>query len=424
MMRGIHEYLGPYRANKPGGPTLANMWETLLRYRGEVTLLFDPRKSFCGLESGEVKSSELSRLAARMAEALVRRWDLKKGERALVAAKHPLELLVLSTALARAGGIAVPLPSLLYSRAGELVEESEAELVLSTPEVLEEGEGIVDSLSFMERKILVGWERARGWESLFAEMKVGEDFFIPYTLKPSNVVLLVPRIGETGGIRLVMVTNTSMFFPLRLLPLIRWMSKGGSGAVRVLFSPGETAGWAVVTMGLFRGKVVQIYDGDNPCPVNAKDSLWVTDTESFYRYCQRCEEAFSPSYWINLGSRLPFEKREEQAGPVAAELSSFRRAAFLYDLEGRCSAFALLRGFAEGGTRKVREGLIIPGNKVRILGGDGCGEVLLRGPSLFPGFWNDLEETFCRWEDGWFRTGVFVAKRGPWVRVMGEGTDC
>jgi len=193
-------------------------------------------------------------MVARLAEALVRKWDLKKGERAVVAARHPLEFLVLSTALARAGGITVPFVESWFSRAGEVVRAAGATLALVVPSLLEEREDLREGLSPVERRIVVGRDGAGGWESLFREAEGSSGFFLPYTLKPGNVVLLLPRPEGDGMPRMVMVTNSSLFFPLRLLPVARyWSARGGRRDITV-FQPGRDLGLGGGHAGAVRGK--------------------------------------------------------------------------------------------------------------------------------------------------------------------------
>ena len=60
-----------------------------------------------------------------------------------------------------------------------------------------------------------------------------------------------------------------------------------------------------------------------------------------------------------------------------------------------------------------RVGPAIPGVEMKLGEGD---EVLVRGPNIFPGYWNRLEATAKTFADGWFRTGDQgeVDERGNW----------
>ena len=409
-------WLRVFRVARPGGPTLANLWESLAHFRGGVWLRFQPRPGFIGLERGEAEARGLSVMVARLAEALVRKWDLKKGERAVVAARHPLEFLVLSTALARAGGITVPFVESWFSRAGEVVRAAGATLALVVPSLLEEREDLREGLSPVERRIVVGRDGAGGWESLFREAEGSSGFFLPYTLKPGNVVLLLPRPEGDGMPRMVMVTNSSLFFPLRLLPVARYWSARGGGVTLLSFNPGETSGWAAAMLGLFAGRQAMVGRGASGWVAASGGGLLVTDASTTAGLFRGHGGVPRVAGWINLGSEIV--PGAGKGGPAARAIPALaRRFIHLYDLEGCCSAFTAWAGDPRTPGAWDKTGLLIPGNRVR-LSGNGSGEVLLRGPSVFPGYWNDLEETLRRWEGGWLHTGVEATRRGPWMRVV------
>ncbi len=65
-----------------------------------------------------------------------------------------------------------------------------------------------------------------------------------------------------------------------------------------------------------------------------------------------------------------------------------------------------------------RVGLAIPGTEMKL--GEG-NEILVRGPHIFPGYWNRPEETAQALRDGWFRTGDQgeVNGDGNW-RIIGR----
>jgi long-chain acyl-CoA synthetase len=47
-------------------------------------------------------------------------------------------------------------------------------------------------------------------------------------------------------------------------------------------------------------------------------------------------------------------------------------------------------------------GFAVPGTEMQVLE---TGEILVRGPHIFPGYWNRPEETATALADGWFHTG-------------------
>ncbi|MEQ8719148.1 MAG: AMP-binding protein [Acidimicrobiales bacterium] len=75
-----------------------------------------------------------------------------------------------------------------------------------------------------------------------------------------------------------------------------------------------------------------------------------------------------------------------------------------------------------GPRRPGSVGYPLPGVQARIDGDPG--EVLVRGPNVFPGYWRNPEATTAAFEDGWFRTGD-LATVGPDgdIRLVGRAGD-
>ncbi|HEY3833985.1 MAG TPA: AMP-binding protein [Acidimicrobiia bacterium] len=83
----------------------------------------------------------------------------------------------------------------------------------------------------------------------------------------------------------------------------------------------------------------------------------------------------------------------------------------------------------------IRAGSIgppLPGVEVRLVGDDGDaalvgdpGEIWVRGPNVFPGYWNDPEQTAAvLTPDGWLRTGdIAVADGEGWLTLVDRSKD-
>jgi malonyl-CoA/methylmalonyl-CoA synthetase len=85
----------------------------------------------------------------------------------------------------------------------------------------------------------------------------------------------------------------------------------------------------------------------------------------------------------------------------------------------------------DGERRPGTVGRPLPGVEVRIVGPDGgdaadgeTGELLVRGPAVFPGYWRRPDATAAAFVDGWFRTGD-VGDRSPdgYVTLRGRASD-
>jgi malonyl-CoA/methylmalonyl-CoA synthetase len=84
-----------------------------------------------------------------------------------------------------------------------------------------------------------------------------------------------------------------------------------------------------------------------------------------------------------------------------------------------------------GERRAGSVGLPLPGVAVRIVRADGAdvdagdvGELLVRGPNVFSGYWQQPEATAAAFVDGWFRTGDLAERSGDgYLTLRGRRTD-
>ena len=77
----------------------------------------------------------------------------------------------------------------------------------------------------------------------------------------------------------------------------------------------------------------------------------------------------------------------------------------------------------DGERRAGSVGLPLPGVEVRLADGEE-GEILLRGPNVFAGYWERAQATTDSFVDGWFRTGD-LASRDPdgYLRILGRSKE-
>jgi malonyl-CoA/methylmalonyl-CoA synthetase len=77
----------------------------------------------------------------------------------------------------------------------------------------------------------------------------------------------------------------------------------------------------------------------------------------------------------------------------------------------------------EGERRPGSVGLPLPGVELRLEGGEG-GEILLRGPNVFAGYWERPQATSESFTDGWFRTGD-LGSLDPdgYLRILGRSKE-
>jgi malonyl-CoA/methylmalonyl-CoA synthetase len=122
------------------------------------------------------------------------------------------------------------------------------------------------------------------------------------------------------------------------------------------------------------------------------------------------------------------------SAPLQAATFEAFRARFGHSILERYGMSETLMNIANpyaGERRPGTVGLPLPGVETRIVDVNGidvgageAGELLLRGPNVFQGYWQQPEATAAAFVDGWFRTGD-LAERSPdgYYTLRGRRTD-
>jgi long-chain acyl-CoA synthetase len=160
-------------------------------------------------------------------------------------------------------------------------------------------------------------------------------------------------------------------------------------------------------------------------------SLYANARDAWQRKNAGNARAFD-SFWLALGSGLIFGKIKARFGPniralicgsapLAPDTQRFFQMLGIPVLQAygltETTAICTLddpRGPVEPGY----VGMAIPGIEMKVGDND---EILVRGPNIFPGYWNRPEETARVLQDGWFHTGDQgeMSERGNW-RITGR----
>src|SRR5207248_5163534 len=75
----------------------------------------------------------------------------------------------------------------------------------------------------------------------------------------------------------------------------------------------------------------------------------------------------------------------------------------------------------EGERRAGTVGIALPGVDVRL---DERGEILLRGPNVFAGYWHNPAATEASFEDGWFHSGDMAEyDEAGYLRIIGRAKE-
>lgn len=412
--------------------TMSNLFENLSDIYGnrEVILLAE-QAGYRLFPSRELTCGDCLHFTNLAAEAFIREIDLKKGERVVLCIPDPVDMLLVAVALIKAGGIAVPLDHRLP--AAEIARRMQgclAELAVVDGRVLAERADLARALRGVDRLMVSGprSQAPEGAHSLDCAMDLSSGFFLPYTLKPTNVVGLFYTLLEDGDSRAVMVTNEGLLGPQRW-PAALFPTRPGERCVHAgeLWS---AEGFSSCVLGLCMGMHMRFAQGPGPQSILALlESEKTTALMASSRDCASIAQAFAGKdcisqvrLWFLYGGyvqqrmldecrRIPLRHRGILSLPPCFVES--------YSAGGNATLLALrtvlpFRALAVGSPC-----LVIPPNAMRIVNEKGRrvkrgeeGELVIKGPAVTPGYWNDFERTLEAKREGWLYTGIRAERSG------------
>jgi acyl-coenzyme A synthetase/AMP-(fatty) acid ligase len=406
--------------------TMANLFENLNAAYGdrEVLSLAEPL-GYRLFPSATLSGGDCLHFTNLAAEAFIRDLDLKKGERVLILTPYGGEFMLLAAALIKAGGVVVPVDHALPAvDIRERATGCGATLAVVDGRVLEERPELMGSMPGIERYVATGpYSLApQGIASLDEALEASSGFFLPYTLKPSNVAgLFYTELGG-GSLKAVMTTNQGLLGPqLKVIPLLP--SRPADLCVHVA-GLDTVGGFSAAVLGLCMGLRMLFMAPSDPehvlDAVEAKRPVVFMAASRTYPALLQAgaggRELSSVRLWFAAGGPLPRQVPEGFRGFSRAWPGRHERsAAFVeaYDAGGRATMLALKPALSSIAWPEGCPGLVLPPNRAGVFDGEGRvvkggreGELAIRGPSVTPGYWNDVEGTLAAKRDGWFRTGI------------------
>jgi malonyl-CoA/methylmalonyl-CoA synthetase len=150
-----------------------------------------------------------------------------------------------------------------------------------------------------------------------------------------------------------------------------------------------------------------------------------------------------PTIYVRLLETPPAVAREIGAGmrlfvsgsaPLAAQVLEDFRALFGHTILERYGMSETLMNLSNPSIGERRAGTVgfpLPGVSVRLVNSEGgevadgeTGEIYLRGPNVFTGYWNRPDATRAALADGWFRTGdLAVRSTDGYYTLVGRRSD-
>jgi acyl-coenzyme A synthetase/AMP-(fatty) acid ligase len=408
--------------------TMANIFENLADLYGDGEAIFthDPM-GYRHLPSRILTYRDCLHFTNLAAEAFIRDMDLKKGERVILYGLEPAEMLLVAIAIIKSGGIAVPLD------AGLATHEIERRARLCHA-----GLAVLDARSLREQpdlprcfpsphRIAVSGPRekvAGGALSLDAAMDGSSGFFLPYTLKRGNVVGLFHAEMVDGSLKAVMATNHGLLGPQRVLAAMFPCRPGGLGVCSLTLE--SMAGFSAAVLALMAGSRLHLLPGGETRRAleaieDEKACFFMGDSRLYPAISEELKAEYDLSsihLWFAAGGYPPEGGARCLRGPGYKRTGSPALFMESYGACGNASMLALKPHLPfTAWPPEGYPGFTVPPNRMRVADAGGRrvgpgeeGELLIKGPAVTIGYWNDLEGSLRAKRGGWLHTGIRAKK--------------
>ncbi|HEU0179248.1 MAG TPA: AMP-binding protein [Blastocatellia bacterium] len=391
----------------------------------------------------------------RAARIFIRRSGLEKGDRAGLLAPNSTAWAALDLALAAEGVIVVP----LYSRQApnelvNMLKDCGAAMVCCGDEALRDG-------------VAQNWPNnappLKLFDEIFSASESNEISDEPIAIDDSDVVTIIYTSGTSGEPKGVMLTAGNVTYMLgstgmRLDQLMEGATETTPDQVFHYLPFCFAGSWILLLSCLSRNSLLTLSTdltkladdlklaapqyflnvptllerirGGVESQISQKPGL----IQTIYRkgkegWLRQYEGNGSAGLWFAIANALIFSSIKQKIGPnlralicgsapLAKETQLFFsmlgvRVLQVYGLTETTAICTMddPRDFTPG-----RVGPAIPGVEMRL--GEG-GEILVNGPNIFAGYWNNPGATAKAFDDGWFRTGDQgeVDEKGNWAIV-------
>ena len=343
-------------------------------------------------EGRETTRGELAARVDALAAHLWRDWGIRKGDRVAWLGLNDPAQLVLLFALARVGGILLPLNIRLAP------PEWEAQLGQCAPKLMVHDAAFAQAASDLARRTGTTLVAASGWPGSHSQQ-------IPLEASPDAPVLLVFTSGTTGAPKAAVHTQSNLLANMQIASRAQALTQRDTVlTVLPLFHVG---GLCIQTLpALFAGAPVVLHARFTP------DATF------------DAMEAKRPTLTLQVPATM--KALIEHPRWAGADLSSLRAVwagsslipqALVDAFEKRGVPVCDVYGSTETGPFSIACGRPAEGVQVRI----DNGEVLVRAPNVVDRYWPDTPACDAQ---GWFHTGDLAREdAGGTITIVGRAKD-
>jgi len=388
---------------------------------------FPAKTALVDLHSGrQISYAQLNERASRFAEFLEQNWQVKPGDRVAVLAHSSSDYVEMLYGCGKLGAVMICLNWRLS------VDELKGVLADAQPAALIWGEefdqaGVALAEIFkLEHRMVTGAARPNvaGYESALAGMS-GATIEMPWR-KHDDVWYMLYTAGTTGkpkgvpqtwGMAFTNAVNVLLSAGLRredvMLSVLPYFHTGG---LNLYMNPVVMCGGTTLIMRQF--------DVDQTMALLEKEATVMFGVPAIYLFLSQHPRFASADFsrvrsWAAGGAPVPKVLLEQYLAKGVTICFGFGMTetgptVFLTD-----EATARKKVGTVGKPVMFVEGKVVDSLTRRQLGANQRGEMLLRGPGITPGYWNNAEATARSFEDGWLCTGdiAYIDEDGDYYIV-------
>lgn len=357
-----------------------------------------------------VTYSELDRHADRIAAGLAE-MGVEKGDRVAVMMPNIPHFAAAHFGILRSGGVVVPLNTMLTPKeiARILVDSGAKALFVAAPCEETAAEGVVASGGSVKLIKLQDWD---AWEQIDRKPP-------PVTLTEDDLAVLAYTSGTTGEAKGAMLTHGNLYANLEqqmAIPEAEITSEDVLFLTLPLFHIyGLNVALGLLVMNGASGLLLEKFE-----PVSSLQHIQdhgVTVLFGAPPMFRAWLDTPEPERYDLSKVRLAISGAAALPGAVLKDFASVYGVDIFEGYGLTETAPSLTSNRMANSPRADSVGLPLPGVELRLVDEAGSdvelgdtGEIVVRGPNVFKGYWQRPEETAEAFTDGWFRTGDIAVR--------------
>lgn len=356
---------------------------------------------------------------SRRAAKILSQLDLRPGDRLLWSSGPTVTGIVANIAALRAGLVVVPVNPAVTSR--ELVHVAgdvrPVAAVVDTPSFVEQLTGAGVPVVLDPDLDVAGGGRRRDPAGQPARDPAGHDDLAIDDVDGTAPGLVGYTSGTTGAPKGAVLTHANLLANSTALSWAwRWTAEDrlvhalpvfhGHGLCAALYTTLLTGASAVLLPGFDVGSVLDSSDSHGA-------TMFFGVPTMYHRLAESGRAAELARLRLAVSGSAPL------AAALHARLCEY--GVDVLERYGMTETLLTVSNPADGARRAGTVGFPLPGVEITLE--QGSGEVLVRGPQVFAGYFERAAASAERFADGWFRTGDLAEVDDGYVRILGRSGD-